>query len=102
MFTLDFWKAIFERAVRTFAQALGAVLGANQLNVLSADWGQALGVAAGAALLSVLMGVGLQNVGPKGTPDVTTTVPAEEDMDFAIVGDPDGTVRNPELDGELE
>lgn len=54
-----FWKATTERALRTFAQALLAVLGAEGIQtvtqgVLDVDWIQALSVAALAAVIAVL------------------------------------------------
>jgi hypothetical protein len=54
MWTALFWRGLGERAVKTFAQALIAVLGANGVGLLNADWGGALSAAGMAALLSVL------------------------------------------------
>lgn len=54
MFTLAFWQGAFERAVKTFAQSLIAVLGVSGLTLGTAPWGTALGTAGLAALLSVL------------------------------------------------
>lgn len=51
-----FWKAVAERAVKTFAQALVAVFAAG-VTVLNIDWVDALAVAGTAALLSVLTSV---------------------------------------------
>ena len=56
--TKEFWLASLERAIRTFAQALLALLGTNVASITDVDWGQALGVAALAALASVLLSVG--------------------------------------------
>lgn len=67
MFTASFWKATGERAVKTLAQSLIAVLAVGQTTVLSVDWTQALAVAATATLLSVLSSVassGFGNTGP--------------------------------------
>ena len=50
----QFWQSVAERAVMTFAQALVAVWGVGNLDLLHADWANALSVAGGAALLSVL------------------------------------------------
>lgn len=53
LFTLVFWVAAFERSVKTFAQTVIALVGVDQLGVLSTDWGQVLAAAGIAALLSV-------------------------------------------------
>lgn len=52
-----FWKAATERAVKTFAQTLIALLGAGAMNVLTVDWQQAIGVSLGATLLSYLTSI---------------------------------------------
>ena len=54
MFTLAFWKATGERAVSTGAQSALLVLGADQINVVEADWVVVAGFAAGGAALTVL------------------------------------------------
>jgi hypothetical protein len=56
MTTLTFWLAAAERAVKTFAQALLALLTASSapLDLLHTNWVGCLSVAAGAAVLSVL------------------------------------------------
>ncbi|MFH9070297.1 holin [Streptomyces alboflavus] len=66
MWTAAFWKATAERAVRTFAQALAAVLVAGATNLLDVAWGAALGTAGMAALLAVLTALGSVKVGPPG------------------------------------
>ena len=54
MFTLAFWRATAERAVSTAAEASLLVLGADQINAISADWRTVAGFAAGGAALAVL------------------------------------------------
>lgn len=54
MWTLLFWKATAERAVKTFCQVLLAVLGAEEFGLLHAPWGLALDLGLMAAVLSVL------------------------------------------------
>ncbi|MYW63586.1 holin [Streptomyces sp. SID8379] len=66
MWTAGFWKATAERAIRTFAQALAAVLVAGATNLLDVDWPAALGTAGLATLLAVLTAVGTAGVGPHG------------------------------------
>ncbi|WP_327358162.1 holin [Streptomyces sp. NBC_01304] len=59
MWTAAFWKDTAERAVRTFAQALVAVLTAGATNLLDVDWVAALSTAGMATLLAVLTAIGL-------------------------------------------
>ncbi len=53
LFTLVFWVAAFERSCKTFAQTVIALVGVDELGVLSTNWGQVLSAAGIAALLSV-------------------------------------------------
>jgi hypothetical protein len=72
MFTGAFWKATFERMIRTFAQAVVALLSGDGLGLVDVDWGQAFsigGLAAVAALLTAIVTSG----GTEG-PGVTETV----------------------------
>lgn len=80
IFTLPFVKAAGERAVKTFAQALVAVLAAGA-TILTIDWTQALAVAGTAALLSVLTSVASNSVGDYYGPslsDEAVMLPEEE------------------------
>lgn len=54
----DFWMGAGERAMKTFAQALAAVIGAGAVGLMDVDWPQALSVAALAAALSLLTSIG--------------------------------------------
>ena len=74
MFTRQFWILTAERAVKTFAQALAAVLAASGVGLLDAEWTTALATAGMAALLSVLTSVASLKVGP---PDSPSTVPPD-------------------------
>lgn len=69
MWTVAFWKQTVERLVKTFAQALLAVLGAGQAGILQVDWGDAVNVAALAAVVSLLTSLvsALGNNGSDGT-----------------------------------
>ena len=59
IFTRAFLKGAGERAVKTAAQTLVAVLTAGEvIGILDVDWAGALGAAALAAVLSVLTSVG--------------------------------------------
>lgn len=70
MFTIAFWQDAAERAVKTFAQALVAVLSASGLGLLNAPWLTALSTAGMAALLSVLTSVASAPLGRRGTASV--------------------------------
>lgn len=66
MFTQAFWRAAFERAVKTFAQTLAALIGANAVNVIDVDWPALLGISATAAIVSILTSVASDKVGAPG------------------------------------
>lgn len=54
LWTRDFWAAAAERAIKTVAQTIVAVVGVAGTGLLSVDWVQTLSVAAAAGLASVL------------------------------------------------
>ena len=58
MWTLAFWRAAFERAVKTFCQTFAALLVADGTGILDSDWIPKLSIAGMAALVSVLTSVG--------------------------------------------
>ncbi len=74
MFTITWLKDATERALKTFAQTLAVTLGAGAVDILSVDWRAALSISAGAALVSVLMSVGSEPFGNRGTASLTTAV----------------------------
>jgi hypothetical protein len=49
-----FWLNMLERALKTFAQTMLALLGAGAVNLIQVDWIKDLPVAGGAAFLSLL------------------------------------------------
>lgn len=57
MFSRLFWRDAAERALSTGAQSALLVLGADQLNALTADWVDVGGFALGGAALSLLKSV---------------------------------------------
>ena len=57
IFTLEFWRYAGERAIKTFAQAAIAALGAGSVGLFSIDYAGLISVSAGAALLSVLTSI---------------------------------------------
>lgn len=69
-----FFADAAERAIKTFAQTLLAYFGASALDVLNADWGNALSVAAGAVVLSALTSLLSVKFGNSGTASLTTAV----------------------------
>lgn len=71
MWTKAFWLATLERAVKTFAQALAAVLVASGTGVLDTPWTSAFSVAGMAAVLSLLTSVGSAQFGNNG-PSLST------------------------------
>ncbi len=80
MFTALFWKRATERAVKSFAQSLAALLGASGLGLFNADWVQALSTAGMVALLSVLTSVASTKLGDSESPSaLPTPKPAGED-----------------------
>ena len=70
MFTAYFWKSALERALKSFAQALLAVLGAGQAGVLDVAWAPALSTAVMAGLLSALTSVASARVGARDDPSL--------------------------------
>ncbi len=70
----SFVRDALERAAKTAAQTLLAFFGADALDVLNADWGQALSVSAGTVVLSLLSSVVSYNAGHSGTASLTTAV----------------------------
>lgn len=70
MFTYRFWLSASERAVKTFAQTLVAILGANSFGLLTAPWTMALSTAGMATLLSVLTSIASAPIGDPGTPSL--------------------------------
>ena len=61
-----FWYAALERAIKTVAQTLVALIGANAVSVTSLDWPSLLGVSATAGIVSILTSVGSSAFGNPG------------------------------------
>jgi hypothetical protein len=71
MFTTLFWKDAVERFVKTFAQALLALLVvAPQTPFLAFDWASAIGLAVTAAVISLLTSI-VSGVVTSNTPTVS-------------------------------
>ena len=76
-----FWANAGERAVRTFAQALVAVMVAGFVFTDAAAWGEALLSAAVAALISLLTSVAASGVGDPTSPSLLPVPPAFDPAD---------------------
>lgn len=75
MRTYHFWRLTLERAVKTFAQSLLAILGVNGVGLLTVPWVAALSTAGMATLLSVLTSVASVPVGEQDTPNLLPARP---------------------------
>lgn len=63
MFTVTFWKDAAERALSSVAGAAVALLGAEGLGLLTADWASVGSVAGLAGVVSLLKALMARNVG---------------------------------------
>lgn len=63
MWTVDFWKASVERALKTFAQSLLAVVAVGQVGFGDVDWVASLSVAGVATVASILSSIASYNFG---------------------------------------
>jgi hypothetical protein len=79
MRTAAFWVATAERSLKTFAQALLAIiLGSQTFDLFNTSWGDNLKVALTATLISVLTSVVSAQVGPeRGSPSLVAEPVAE-------------------------
>lgn len=73
----SFWKAAFERAVKTVAQAAVALITANATGLLDIDWVQLGSVAGLAGLVSILTSVGSDAVTGGTGPSLANEVPKD-------------------------
>jgi hypothetical protein len=70
MYDLRFWKAAGERAVKTLAQTLIALIGTGMVGVMELDWLQMLSIAATATILSLLTSIASSNFGSHPGPSL--------------------------------
>lgn len=67
-FTAAFWRGVLDRAVKSAAQVLLLLWGADaSFDVLRVDWRGTLGLVGGAVVLSVLTSLLSNKAGEKGT-----------------------------------
>lgn len=89
MFTVIFWKAAFERAIKTLGQVLLALFLNGQANVLTVDWTSALAVAATAVVVSFLTSIVSAQVSPTGSPSLVVDTPAAKQEDKPVEPEPE-------------
>jgi hypothetical protein len=66
MFSKTFFVALSERSIKTFFQAIAALLVGNGTGLLDTDWVGVISVAGMAALISVATSIGSATVGNDG------------------------------------
>jgi hypothetical protein len=71
LFDSRFWVSSAERAIKTLAQTLVALIGTTAVSIIDLDWAQMLGVAATATVLSVLSSIASANFGKNPGPSLT-------------------------------
>lgn len=72
MWTVEFWKDVAERAIKTFAQVAATFLVLGTTGVADVDWVLVVSVAGVSALVSVLTSVASEGVGTPGNASVLT------------------------------
>jgi len=72
MFTVQFIKSAIERAIKTVAQALIAVIAASSFDWVTADPKAIVATAATAGALSLLTSIASEGIGPKASPSLVS------------------------------
>jgi hypothetical protein len=75
LFSGSFWRQTAERMIKTAAQAVLIMTGADGFNVLHAHWDTALGFALGGAILSLATSIVSAGISEKGSPSLVSTKP---------------------------
>lgn len=78
-----FWKDAIERAIRTTAQVMVALLIAGGTGLLDADWVASFSAAAMAGVLSVLTSIASEAKSPDGTASMVSTAPTRNAVEPA-------------------
>jgi Putative lactococcus lactis phage r1t holin len=81
VWTRAFWAATGERAAKTAAQVLAALLAVDGVNLLTLDWTATAATVGLATLLSVATSIGSAGVGPAGTPSLVDDQPGRHALD---------------------
>lgn len=71
MYDINFWRAAGERAIKTFAQTIVALVGTEMVGIHTLDWGVILSASATATLLSILTSVASANFGKNPGPSLS-------------------------------
>ena len=90
MWTVAFWRATAERAIRTFAQSFAAVIVVGATGVIDADWLNALSVSGLTTLLSILTSLAAGASSPASGPSLGTEVPRDDVAAQVAPGSPHG------------
>lgn len=83
MTTSAFWRAALERAVKTFAQTLVALMAVGVADLLAFDWPTALSAAGFATVLSLLTSVASNSIGGPGPSITGAEVPVDKPNDLS-------------------
>lgn len=96
MFTTAFWKAAFERAIKSAAQVAILTIGADTFNVVGLDWAEVGGFAGGGLVLSLLTSVafGAKDGNPSATNAEVTKPESGAHRDDDGDGIADGLVQH--------
>jgi orotate phosphoribosyltransferase len=70
IYTKEFWSRATERAIKTFAQFIIVLFGADAFNLFSLDWQQVAGAAIGGIIVSYATSIVSANIGEKGSPSL--------------------------------
>lgn len=79
LWSIAFWRGAAERALKTFAQSLVAVIGVDAVGLLDVDWLGALSAATLATVISVLTSIGNADFTSGQTPVVIEVDTGAED-----------------------